>query len=53
MNGEVALTTLRQADETSVPAVGACPDFRGGFAERKWDCPLHARPLSILFRPLA
>ena len=29
------------ADET--PPVGDCPDFRGGLAERKWDCPLHAR----------
>jgi len=34
---------LAEAQTFLVPAVGDCPDFRGGFAERKWDRPLHAR----------
>ena len=32
-----------QAAGNTAPPGGDCPDFRAGFAERKWDCPLHAR----------
>jgi hypothetical protein len=35
-------TSVRQVARKDVPVVGDCPDFRAGFAKRKWDCPLHA-----------
>ena len=41
---EAALCAWLSRRNTSV---GDCPDFRGGFAERKWDCPLHARQRDI------
>jgi hypothetical protein len=43
----VVLAPLTQADRNNIPAVGDCPDFRGGIAERKWDCPLHACRLDV------
>jgi len=36
---------MRQVPMNSMPMVGDCPDFRAGFAERKWDCPLLASML--------
>jgi hypothetical protein len=32
---------FRQTDRDDIPLVGDCPDFRAGFAKRKWGCPPH------------
>jgi hypothetical protein len=39
--------TLRQVTRNDIPVVGDCPDFRGGSAERNWDCPLHTFRLGV------